>query len=370
MLAAAARDAARRDHAAHRARRVDDRRGDVAVVGAALGQLQRAHRLAAAQRGERRAIGRLAVPDADRRRAAAAPRRHHHVDRRRPRAEARARSAPAPPGRRPRRRRRAAGARRCAGTSATDRGDRCARAAPARRGAARRWSSRRRSARRSSSATLPASARSRRSLPDAIQPTSTVARQRAQLDRHRQRVEHARRPAAAVASASAPQAIGSAIDEPARAVARRDHQHHQPDRMRIEHPQPQVRDAAQRRDRPASRATPTTDSSTHRARRSSDIDSNVRMEGQPSDLQRAGQARRGLVREVVAGDQAGRPGRGQHERAARLGQHVVADVVVAAAAVDVEAERPPASALRMISVPLSIDARGASAMRKSGCGVA
>jgi hypothetical protein len=45
---------------------------------------------------------------------------------------------------------------------------------------------------------------------------------------------------------------------------------------------------------------------------------------------------------------------------------VVLNVVVAAAAVDVEAEAPAASALRMMRVALSIDARGASAMRKSG----
>src|SRR5262245_2084283 len=67
---------------------------------------------------------------------------------------------------------------------------------------------------------------------------------------------------------------------------------------------------------------------------------NVRMERQPSDLAAAGQTRRGRVGQVVAGLQARRPARGKHERGPHLRQHVLADVVVATAAVKIEADAP------------------------------
>src|SRR6185436_18875782 len=62
-----------------------------------------------------------------------------------------------------------------------------------------------------------------------------------------------------------------------------------------------------------------------------DIALDVHMKRQPCDLEGAGQARRRFVRQVVAGLQAGGPGRGQQEGGARLGQDVIADVVVPAA---------------------------------------
>src|SRR5689334_15108167 len=87
-------------------------------------------------------------------------------------------------------------------------------------------------------------------------------------------------------------------------------------------------------------AIPRADSSTH-ARVGPVVGClNVRMECQPSDLQRAGKARRGLLSEVVGGHQTGRPGRGPDESASGLKEHVIAQVVVATAAVNVEPDAP------------------------------
>src|SRR4051795_1906584 len=64
------------------------------------------------------------------------------------------------------------------------------------------------------------------------------------------------------------------------------------------------------------------------------------MYAQPGNLEGSRQSGCGLVGHVVARDEAGRPRGGEHDRRPRLGEHPLADVVVSATAMDVEAAAP------------------------------